>query len=77
MPTPMSLLRRMRDARWMFWSVPYIRARRNAFLRELRAARARNSSAHRLTPFALNWFASFGMKRICYEVKTSRSRLPV
>jgi hypothetical protein len=44
------------------------------FLRELRVGTGRrNSSAQRLDAFALNCLPHLGMKRICYEVKTSRA----
>ena len=44
------------------------------FLRELRVGTGyRNSSAQRLDAFALNTLPHTGMRRICYEVKTSRS----
>lgn len=44
------------------------------FLRELRVGTGRrNSSAQRLDAFALNCFPHLAMKRICYEVKMSRS----
>ncbi|MDZ4798277.1 MAG: hypothetical protein SGI92_08955 [Bryobacteraceae bacterium] len=44
------------------------------FLRELRVGTGfRNTSLQRLDAFALNCFAHLGMKRICYEVKTSRA----
>jgi hypothetical protein len=44
------------------------------FLRELRVGTGRhNSSAQRLDAFALNCFPHLGMKRVCYEVKTSRA----
>lgn len=44
------------------------------FLRELRVGTGRhNSSAQRLDAFALNCFPHNSMKRICYEVKTSRA----
>lgn len=44
------------------------------FLRELRVGTGfRNSAAQRLDAFALNCFAHTAMKRICYEVKTSRA----
>lgn len=44
------------------------------FFRELRAGTGRqNSSAQRLDAFALNCFPHLGMKRVCYEVKTSRA----
>lgn len=44
------------------------------FLRELRAGTGRrNGSAQRLDAFALNSLPHTAMKRICYEVKTSRA----
>jgi hypothetical protein len=44
------------------------------FLRELRVGTGRlASSAQRLDAFALNCFPHLGMKRVCYEVKTSRA----
>ncbi|MDQ1469804.1 MAG: hypothetical protein QOJ99_1284 [Bryobacterales bacterium] len=44
------------------------------FLRELRVGTGRrNSSAQRLDAFALNCMPHLAMKRICYEVKTSRA----
>jgi hypothetical protein len=44
------------------------------FLRELRVGTGfRNAAAQRLDAFALNCFAHTSMKRICYEVKTSRA----
>ncbi len=44
------------------------------FLRELRVGTGhRNSSAQRLDAFALNSLPHLGMKRVCYEVKTSRA----
>ena len=44
------------------------------FLRELRVGTGRrNNSAQRLDAFALNCFPHQGMKRVCYEVKTSRA----
>ena len=44
------------------------------FLRELRVGTGRrNGSAQRLDAFALNSLPHTGMKRICYEVKTSRN----
>jgi hypothetical protein len=44
------------------------------FLRELRVGtgRQRNSSAQRVDAFALNCLPYQAMKRVCYEVKTSR-----
>jgi hypothetical protein len=43
-------------------------------LRELRVGTGfRSSSAQRLDAFALNCFAHTSMKRVCYEVKTSRA----
>ena len=43
------------------------------FFRELRVGTGRqNSGAQRLDAFALNTYPHTGMKRICYEVKTSR-----
>jgi hypothetical protein len=43
------------------------------FLRELRVGTGRrNGSAQRLDAFALNSLPHTGMKRVCYEVKTSR-----
>ena len=44
------------------------------FLRELRVGTGRhNSGAQRLDAFALNTLPHMAMKRVCYEVKTSRS----
>jgi hypothetical protein len=44
------------------------------FLRELRVGTGfRSSAAQRLDAFALNCFAHTSMKRVCYEVKTSRA----
>ncbi len=44
------------------------------FLRELRVGTGRrNSGAQRLDAFALNTLPHTGMKRVCYEVKTSRA----
>jgi len=44
------------------------------FLRELRVGTGRrNGSAQRLDAFALNCFPHLAMKRVCYEVKTSRA----
>ncbi len=44
------------------------------FLRELRAgAGHRNNAAQRLDAFALNCLPHLAMKRVCYEVKTSRA----
>ena len=44
------------------------------FLRELRVGTGRrNGSRQRLDGFALNSLPYTGMKRVCYEVKTSRS----
>jgi hypothetical protein len=44
------------------------------FLRELRVGTGfRNGAAQRLDAFALNCFAHASMKRVCYEVKTSRA----
>ncbi len=44
------------------------------FLRELRLSTGRiNSSAQRLDAFALNCLPHLAMKRVCYEVKTSRA----
>ena len=44
------------------------------FLRELRVGTGfRNSAAQRLDAFALNCLPHLGMKRVCYEVKTSRA----
>jgi hypothetical protein len=44
------------------------------FLRELRVGTGRrNSSAQRLDAFALNCLPHLAMKRVCYEVKTSRA----
>jgi hypothetical protein len=40
------------------------------FLRELRVG---NGAAQRLDAFALNCFAHTSMKRVCYELKTSRA----
>ena len=43
------------------------------FLRELRAGTGRqNGNTQRLDAFALNSLPHTGMKRVCYEVKTSR-----
>lgn len=43
------------------------------FLRELRVGTGfRRSSLQRLDAFALNSYAHTGMRRVCYEVKTSR-----
>ena len=43
------------------------------FLRELRVGTGhRNNGAQRLDAFALNTLPHTAMKRICYEVKTSR-----
>ena len=43
-------------------------------LRELRVGTGRrNGNAQRLDAFALNCFLHLGMKRICYELKTSRA----
>lgn len=43
------------------------------FLRELRAGTGRGKhSLQRLDAFALNCYPHLGMKRICYEIKTSR-----
>ncbi len=44
------------------------------FLRELRVGTGhRNNFAQRLDAFALNCLPHLGMKRVCYEVKTSRA----
>jgi hypothetical protein len=44
------------------------------FLRELRVGTGRrNSSAQRLDAFALNTLPHLAMKRVCYEMKTSRA----
>jgi hypothetical protein len=44
------------------------------FLRELRVGTGRrNRSAQRLDAFALNCMPHLAMKRVCYEVKTSRA----
>jgi hypothetical protein len=44
------------------------------FLRELRVGTGRrNSNAQRLDAFALNCLPHLAMKRVCYEVKTSRA----
>jgi hypothetical protein len=44
------------------------------FLRELPVGTGfRNGAAQRLDAFALNCFAHTSMKRVCYEVKTSRA----
>jgi hypothetical protein len=44
------------------------------FLRELRVGTGhRNHSAQRLDAFALNCLPHLAMKRVCYEVKTSRA----
>jgi hypothetical protein len=44
------------------------------FLRELRVGTAhRNNGAQRLDAFALNTLPHMAMKRVCYEVKTSRA----
>jgi hypothetical protein len=44
------------------------------FLRELRVGTGRrNGNAQRLDAFALNSLPHTGMKRVCYEVKTSRA----
>ena len=44
------------------------------FLRELRFGTARQyGGAQRLDAFALNTFPHMAMKRVCYEVKTSRA----
>lgn len=44
------------------------------FLRELRVGTGyRNSAAQRLDAFALNCLPHLSMKRVCYEVKTSRA----
>ena len=44
------------------------------FLRELRVGTGRqNGGAQRLDAFALNTLPHMGMKRVCYEVKTSRA----
>ena len=43
------------------------------FLRELRVGTGRqNGGAQRLDAFALNTLPHLAMKRVCYEVKTSR-----
>lgn len=44
------------------------------FLRELRVGTGRGKqSLQRLDAFALNCFPHLGMKRVCYEIKTSRA----
>jgi hypothetical protein len=44
------------------------------FLRELRVGTGhRNNGAQRLDAFAINCLPHLGMKRVCYEVKTSRA----
>jgi hypothetical protein len=44
------------------------------FLRELRVGTGRaKQSQQRLDAFALNCFPHLGMKRVCYEIKTSRA----
>src|SRR5438874_5930135 len=44
------------------------------FLRELRVGTGRrNNNAQRLDAFALNSLPHTGMKRVCYEIKTSRA----
>ena len=44
------------------------------FLRELRVGTGhRNNAAQRLDAFALNCLPHLGMKRVCYELKTSRA----
>ena len=44
------------------------------FLRELRVGTGRqNGGAQRLDAFALNTLPHMAMKRVCYEVKTSRA----
>lgn len=44
------------------------------FLRELRVGTGfRNSSSQRLDAFALNCLPHLAMKRVCYEIKTSRA----
>jgi hypothetical protein len=44
------------------------------FLRELRVGTGfRNGAAQRLDAFALNCLAHTSMKRVCYEIKTSRA----
>jgi len=44
------------------------------FLRELRVGTGRrNGNAQRLDAFALNSLPHTGMKRVCYEIKTSRA----
>ena len=43
------------------------------FLRELRVGTAQNGGAQRLDAFALNTLPHTAMKRVCYEVKTSRA----
>lgn len=44
------------------------------FFRELRAGTGhRNNSGQRLDAFALNCLPHLAMKRVCYEVKTSRA----
>ncbi len=44
------------------------------FFRELRVGTGRrNGNVQRLDAFALNYFPHTGMKRVCYEVKGSRS----
>lgn len=52
----------------------HARASEWIFLRELRVGTGfRNGAAQRLDAFALNCFAHTSMKRVCYEVKTSRA----
>ena len=47
------------------------------FLRELRLGTGhRNNFAQRLDAFALNCLPHLAMKRVCYEVKTSRGGFP-
>ena len=44
------------------------------FLRELRVGTGyHHNSAQRLDAFALNCYAHTSMKRVCYEIKTSRA----
>jgi hypothetical protein len=52
----------------------HVRASEWIFLRELRVGTGfQGSAAQRLDAFALNCLAHTSMKRICYEVKTSRA----
>lgn len=52
----------------------HARASEWIFLRELRLGTGtRNNFAQRLDGFALNCLPHLGMKRVCYEVKTSRA----